>query len=70
MNNRTTPLRHILEIPTWFSFFKLICLIQLSSACVERVNGVFTRVVGPQQQSSLEETIEARVLLASNHFEK
>jgi hypothetical protein len=60
-------LRHANDFPTWFFLFQRICLLQPHSCGVERLNAVFARVIGEEQQTALEETIESRVLMAYNH---
>jgi hypothetical protein len=55
------------KIQTWVKAVRMVALFPVSTADVERVVSVFTDVIGDDQFSSMEETIEARVLVRFNN---
>ena len=57
--------RHAIELPKWANAFKMVLLVQLSSAAAERVFSILQRFT-VQQQSSLEDCIELSVMLQFN----
>ena len=58
---------HRNEIPTWAKSFKLILLVQPSSAAAERVFPLLQNSFTHQQRSSLEAYISLSVMLQYNH---
>jgi len=58
-------IRHASKLPSWFELFKIISLIQPSSACVERALSTF-RSVCENKERALEETLECSVILRYN----
>jgi hypothetical protein len=55
------------SVDNWCKATKLVALIPASSADVERMVSVFTDVIGDDQFSAMESTIEARVKLRFNN---
>ncbi len=59
--------KHSNELPHWSAACKLVLLVQPSSAAAERVFSLLSNSFGEQQTSSLEETIEASIMLQYNY---
>ena len=53
---------HAMELPKWANAFRLVLLVQPSSAAAERVSSILQRFTA-QQQSSLEDYLELSVML-------
>ncbi len=58
---------HSNDLPQWSSIFKLIILIQPSSASAERVFSILQSSFQSQQESSLEDYIELSVMMQYNY---
>ena len=58
--------RNSSTLPNWSSTAKKVCLIHPSSASAERVFSRLSRTFGDQQDNSLEDYIEASVMLQFN----
>ena len=58
--------KHATEIPNWANAFKLVVLVQPSSAAAERVFSILQRITA-QQHSSLGDYLELSVMLQYNH---
>ena len=56
---------HAMELPKWANAFRLVQLVQPSSAAAERVFSILQRFTA-QQQSSLEDYLELSVMLQYN----
>ena len=56
---------HAMELPKWANAFRLVLLVQPSSAAAERVFSILQRFTA-QQQSSLEDYLELSVMLQYN----
>ena len=56
---------HAMELPKWANAFRLVLLVQPSSAAAERVFSIVQRFTA-QQQSSLEDYLELSVMLQYN----
>ena len=54
---------HEHELPHWASAFKLIALVQPSSAACERVFSLLTNAFSSQQKSAMEDYISLSVML-------
>ena len=57
---------HANKLPKWAEVFRLVLLVQSSSAAAERVFSILQRF-NDQQQSSLEDYIELSIMLQYNH---
>ena len=57
--------RHAMELPKWANAFRLVLLVQPSSAAAESVFSIVQRFTA-QQQSSLEDYLELSVMLQYN----
>ncbi len=66
-NSYWRPLEGKSSISWWYQVASRVSIIPVSSADVERVVSVFTDVVGDDQASMIEETIEATVITRFNH---
>jgi hypothetical protein len=55
------------DLPTWHKAAMKIALLPTSTGFVERFVSVFERVIGPQERSSKEATIETRCIVGDNH---
>ena len=53
-------------LPHWSAVVKKVLLVQPSSAAAERVFSVMESLFNKQQDSALEETVEASVMLSFN----
>ena len=58
---------HSDELPHWSSAAKMVALIQPSSGAVERVFSILTNTFGTQQDHSLQDYIEASLMLQYNY---
>ena len=58
---------HSDELPHWSSAAKMVALIQPSSGAVERVFSILTNTFGAQQDHSLQDYIEASLMLQYNY---
>ena len=58
---------HSDELPYWSSAAKMVALIQPSSGAVERVFSILTNTFGTQQDNSLQDYIEASLMLQYNY---
>lgn len=58
---------HADTLPRWSSAFKLIVLVQPSSAAAERVFSLLSNSFSSQQESALEDYIQFSVMLQYNH---
>ena len=56
---------HAMELPKWANAFRLVLLVQPSSAAVERVFSIL-QCITEQQQSSLEDYLELSIMLQYN----
>ena len=57
-------------LPHWSSLVKKLLLIQPSSASAERVFSLLTNAFGSQQESSLQDYLEASVMLRYNNAKR
>ena len=57
-------------LPHWSSLVKKLLLIQLSSASAERVFSLLTNAFGSQQESALQDYLEASVMLRYNNAKR
>lgn len=57
---------HQSDLPNWSSAFKLVTLVQPSSAAAERVFSLLTSSFTVQQESSLEDYVQLSVMLQYN----
>ena len=57
---------HLLDLPHWSAVAKKVLLVQPSSAAAERVFSVMEALFNRQQDSALEDTVEASVMLSYN----
>ena len=58
---------HKEDLPSWSGAFEDVLLVQPSSAASERVFSILKVSFGPQQDHSLQDYIEASLLLQFNH---
>lgn len=58
---------HSEELPHWSSAVKMVALIQPSSGAVERVFSILTNTFNAQQESCLQDYIEASLMLQYNY---
>ena len=58
---------HERELPHWSAAFKLIALVQPSSAACDRVFSLLSSSFSAQQESALEDYIQLSVMLQYNH---
>ena len=58
---------HSEELPHWSSAAKMVALIQPLSDAVERVFSILTNTFNAQQESSLQDYIEASLMLQYNY---
>ena len=58
--------RHRQEVPHWCTAFKLVLLVQPSSAAAERVFALLQNSFTQRQSSSLEDYIETSIMLQYN----
>ena len=59
--------RHTEDLPHWSTAFKLVLLVQPSSAAAERVFSLLQNSFSQRQSSSLEDYIETSLMLQYNH---
>ena len=58
---------HAIELPNWAAVFRLVLLVQPSSAAAERVFSILQCCFNEKQRSSLEDYIELSAMLQFNH---
>ena len=58
---------HAIELPNWAAAFRLVLLVQPSSAAAERVFSILQCCFNEKQRSSLEDYIELSIMLQFNH---
>ena len=58
--------RHMEDLPHWSTAFKLVLLVQPSSAAAERVFSLLQNSFSQRQSSSLEDYIETSLMLQYN----
>ena len=56
------------NLPSWCAVVKKVLLVQPSSGAVERVFSLLNSSFGDQQEQSLQDYIEASVMLRYNHW--
>ena len=61
---------HKHTLPHWSSLVKKLLLIQPSSASAERVFSLLTNAFGSQQESALQDYLEASVMLRYNNAKR
>ena len=58
---------HAIDLPNWAAAFRLVLLVQPSSAAAERVLSILQCCSNEKQRSSLEDYIELSIMLQFNH---
>ena len=62
--------RHANDLPHWSKAYKMILLVQPSSAAAERVFSILSNSFSDTQRSSLEDCIETSIMIQYNNKEK